>query len=64
MASAFHQQIDGGNQSTPSHLQVISSTQQESQPSVLSYLKYAEVTVLYLHSDEVGDLRKPTIPFR
>ncbi len=36
-----------------SHLEVISSPLQESQPSALSYLKYAEPTELYLRDGEV-----------
>jgi integrase len=36
-----------------SHLEVISSPQQESQPTALSQLKYAEPTELYLRDGEV-----------
>jgi integrase len=45
-----------------SHLEVISSPQQESQPTALSQLKYAEPTELYLRDGEVVLFRRPNSP--
>ncbi len=44
------------------HLEVISSLQQESQPTALSQLKYAEPTELSLHDGEVVIHRRPKSP--
>ena len=45
-----------------SHLEVISSPLQESQPTALSQLKYAEPTELYLRDGEVVLFRRPNSP--
>ena len=45
-----------------SHLEVIPSPQQESQPTALSQLKYAEPTELYLRDGEVVIHRRPGSP--
>ena len=45
-----------------SHLEVISSPKQESQPTALSQLKYAEPTELYLRDGEVVIHRRPGSP--
>ena len=45
-----------------SHLEVISSPQQESQPTALSQLKYAEPTELYLRDSEVVIHRRSVSP--
>jgi integrase len=45
-----------------SHLEVISSPLQESQPTALSQLKYAEPTELYLRDGEVVIRRRPGSP--
>ena len=45
-----------------SHLEVLSSPLQESQPTALSQLKYAEPTELYLRDGEVVLFRRPGRP--
>ena len=45
-----------------SHLEVVTSPLQESQPSALSQLKYAEPTELYLRDGEVVIHRRPGSP--
>ena len=45
-----------------SHLEVISSPQQEFQPTALSQLKYAEPTELYLRDGDVVLFRRPNSP--
>jgi len=45
-----------------SHLEVLSSPQYKSQPSVLSHLKYAEPTELYLRDGDVVLFRRPNSP--
>ncbi len=45
-----------------SHLEVISSPQQDFQPTALSQLKYAEPTELYLRDGDVVLFRRPNSP--
>jgi hypothetical protein len=44
------------------NLEVLSSPQYKSQPSVLSHLKYAEPTELYLRDGDVALFRRPNSP--